>query len=135
MRRTALPLALLTAGLCAGCGSAREASARSAAEAFSTALAGTDTAAACRLLAPTTRQQLESNAKTPCDQAVAQALQQGDLQPGGAARATAAYGGQAQVREAADTVFLSRFGNAWRVVAAGCQAQPGQPYECEVQGQ
>jgi hypothetical protein len=135
MRRTALPLLLLVAVSCAGCAGGREASARAAAEAFSTALAGSDTATACSLLAPATRQQVESDAKAPCDQAVAQELQQGDLQPGGAARSATAYDGEAQVREAADTVFLSRFGSAWRVVAAGCEAQPGQPYECEVQGQ
>ncbi|WP_203045049.1 hypothetical protein [Pimelobacter simplex] len=47
---------------------------------------------------------------------------------------TEVYATAAQVRTGTDTVFLGRFDDGWRVVAAGCAASGDAPYECAVEG-
>jgi hypothetical protein len=46
----------------------------------------------------------------------------------------AVYGLQAEVILSGDTVFLSRFEDGWRVIAAGCTPQEGKPFDCLVKG-
>ena len=44
------------------------------------------------------------------------------------------FGTAAQVRWTGEATFLSRYGDRWLVVAAGCSPVPGEPYDCEVAG-
>ncbi|MEW2413156.1 hypothetical protein AB0953_05470 [Streptomyces sp. NPDC046866] len=127
-------LALAATVLASGCGApaARTAGAQDSARAFAGAVAGGDFRAACALLAPRTRQELEQDEQKPCALALA-----GQDLPRAAARtvhATEVYGRQAMVRLGEDTLFLSEFGGGWRVVAAGCRPEADEPYRCAVKG-
>ncbi|KKZ70931.1 hypothetical protein VO63_26385 [Streptomyces showdoensis] len=116
----------------AACGApaAREESAASAGAAFEAAVASGDHVRACGLLAPGTREQLLQDERRPCPGALAA---QGLPRTHGV-RTTEAYGRQALVRMAGDTLFLSLFDSGWKVVAAGCTARPGRPYDCTLKG-
>jgi hypothetical protein len=85
---------------------------------------------ACAALAPGTVEELEQSADSPC----AKALGEEQLKPGGAVRLVDVYGNQAWAVLTADTVFLSRFTEGWKVVAAGCEPRPQQPYQCRIKG-
>ncbi|GGT22866.1 MULTISPECIES: hypothetical protein [Streptomyces] len=137
-RRTAVrgaragALAGLLAVLLAGCGAAggRQAGATGAGRAFERALASGDYAAACRLLAPETLEQLEQDDRQPCPKA----LEDADLPVSASVGGPRVYGRQALVRAGRDRLFLSQFADGWRVVAAGCTPRGEQPYACEVKG-
>lgn len=44
------------------------------------------------------------------------------------------YGTMAQVSTAQDTLFLSRYPDGWRIVAAGCRpGRDDEPYTCTVE--
>ncbi|MFE3285106.1 hypothetical protein ACFXJJ_18595 [Streptomyces sp. NPDC059233] len=132
------PRSLRTVVLCAvvlalaGCGApaAREDAAARAGSAFEEALAVGDHARACTMLAPSTREQLEQDKQQGC----ARALAGEELPRAGRPQSVDAYGRQAMVRMAGDTLFLSQFTGAWKVVAAGCTPRPDQPYQCRVKG-
>lgn len=95
--------------------------------------ASQDPAAACTLLAPATLEELEQNTEKACPQALADlGLDAAD----GFARIKA-YGTDAQVALPNQTVFLSRFDDGWKVVAAGCTSGGSQddvPYTCPLKG-
>lgn len=120
--------AALLAGGCGGQGSAEKEPAGAAATAFVGALAG-DPAAACRMLAPDTRQELEDT-EGPCPQS----LSTQDLPAASSVRAVEVYGKDAIVRLGQDTLFLARFGDGWRVTAAGCTPREDRPYRCTLKG-
>lgn len=84
----------------------------------------------CSALAPATVEELEQSAGSPCPKA----LSEESLTPGGDPRVVDVYGNQARAVLATDTLFLSRFGPAWKVVAAGCRQRPEQPYQCRIKG-
>ncbi|MFD5574427.1 hypothetical protein [Streptomyces cadmiisoli] len=130
--RRATGAVLLLVGLTGGCAglSARGADAAAAAEAFESAVRGGDHAAACFLLAPQTRSELMESRGAGC----AAALGEARLPAPGARRGVQVYGRQAMVTFEADTLFLSQFPGSWRVVAAGCVPEPGEPYNCRVKG-
>lgn len=88
-----------------------------------------DGEAACALLAPATREALERDARAACGTA----LLDEDLPVGGEPEPQV-FGTAAQVRTAADTIFLGLFDDGWRVTAAGCAAAGDKPYECAVEG-
>lgn len=88
-----------------------------------------DGAAACALLAPSTRREVEKSAGAPC----AEGLIDESLPQPGAVRRSRVFGDQAQVRLAGDTAFVARFPGGWKVVAVGCQRRPDLPYDCEVE--
>lgn len=120
-------LAVMAIALVGACGpSQSRQQARAAAQAFEESVARQDGASACALLVPEARNNLE--ATKACDQALLEL----DL-PGGAIRSVEVWSGEAQVRVAQDTLFLSRFPTGWRVSAAGCQKRTGQPYDCDVE--
>ncbi|MFJ4775681.1 hypothetical protein [Streptomyces sp. NPDC088762] len=120
------------AALVAGCGAsaARLDGARAAGEGFEQALAAGNHEAACRLLAPETLGQLEQDEEKAC----AQALAGEELPKAEAVRATEVYGRQAMLRLDGDTLFLSHFGDGWKVVAAGCTPRGERPYQCVLKG-
>jgi hypothetical protein len=53
---------------------------------------------------------------------------------GGPVEAVEVWGGQAQVRLAGDTVFLTETPSGWRVTAAACEPRGEMPYDCRVEG-
>ena len=86
--------------------------------------------AACALLAPQTRQELE-NSSGPC----AQGIKDANLPSAGRVISVDVYGQDAMVRLEHDTLFLARFGSGWRVTAAGCTPQEqDRPFSCELKG-
>jgi hypothetical protein len=42
------------------------------------------------------------------------------------------WSNQARVRAGTDTVFLTRWGDGWRVTAAGCEPRDDGPYDCDI---
>lgn len=85
-----------------------------------------DPTARCSLLAPATVAALER--EEPCVAAVRAAP------PGGQVVETAVWGDAAQVRMSRDTLFLTRTGAGWKVVAAGCTPNGDLPYVCRLEG-
>ncbi|MFF1446532.1 hypothetical protein [Streptomyces sp. NPDC058295] len=116
----------------AACDSTEQRSAKvsTAATAFEEALSKGDRAALCAALAPQTRKEVEDSAKKAC----ADAITAQDLPAGGPIRGVDVHGRQGRAVLASDTLFLSQFPDGWKIVAAGCKPQPGQPYECSVKG-
>jgi hypothetical protein len=128
-----VPAAVLLAGLAglAGCsagGRGTPAEPVRAAEAFEAALERGDQSAACDLLAPPTRDELEQSQRQECSKA----LGEEDLPEGGSAADVQVYGDEAFARMQGDVLFLANVGGTWMVSAAGCTPQPDAPYECEV---
>jgi hypothetical protein len=125
---------IVWAGLCltvlAGCAGSQDDTVREVAEGFHDAVAAGDGAAACAVLAPTTRDELEQSTGKECRAAI---LEEdlpdvtGDGDPD-------VFGSMAEVAYAGDTVFLTRLPDGWRVLAAGCTPQPVGPHECLVKG-
>jgi len=118
----------------AGCGASRseQRDADATVERFYAGVQGNDGNAACQQLAPKTQQELEKSAGSTC----ARAIGDEDLpQPGETVvTRTEVYGQEAMVVMKGDTVFLARFPEGWKITAAGCEPQPGQPYDCQLQG-
>ncbi|MFG2555288.1 hypothetical protein ACGFWF_35905 [Streptomyces sp. NPDC048581] len=115
-----------------GCGTAdgRRADVRDTATAFQAALGARAYDRACAFLAPGTVEELEQSTGGPC----ARSLREESPAPGGAVRRTDVYGNQARAVLSADTLFLSRFTSGWKVVAAGCEQRPREPYQCRIKG-
>lgn len=84
----------------------------------------------CAALAPGTVEELEQSAGSPCPKA----LQEEAPPHGGDLRGVDVYGNQARAVLATDTLFLSRFDDGWKIVAAGCTERPEQPYQCRIKG-
>ena len=127
----ALPLVVAVMTL-AGCGSVSEQRAGVSAVALRllTAVNANDGAAACVVLAPDTRAELEQTAGKPCAEAIVEEA----LPKPGTVRSSAVYGQWAQVVLSDDTLFLAAFPGGWRVVAAGCHPRGQRPYDCALQG-
>ncbi|MFI8278125.1 hypothetical protein ACIGBH_25260 [Streptomyces sp. NPDC085929] len=77
-------------------------------------------------LAPRTLQQLERDEQ----QARPTAFASQELPKARGIQGVEAYGRQAMVRMAGDSLFLSLFTAGWTVVAAGYTPRPGKPYTC-----
>jgi hypothetical protein len=86
--------------------------------------------AACLLLAPETKSELEQSSKEPCDKAI---LEEG-VADAGARRRTAVFGTMAEVRFSRDTAFLAQFDQGWKIMATACKPVPGKPFDCSVKG-
>jgi hypothetical protein len=128
VRRALAVLALCVAA--GGCSGTDEQVADVAAR-FYGALADSDGAAACRLLAPPTRAELESSSGEACDRAIVSEVTGSRDRPD-----VDAAGDAARARVGDDTAFLAEYAAGWRVVAAGCSPPTGEdrPYDCVVQG-
>ncbi|AEE46216.1 hypothetical protein [Cellulomonas fimi] len=135
-RGAALLLATLLVTPCAACaGTARTADARDVVRDFYDAVDAGDGARACALLTPGVVETVEEDEGVAC----AEALVDGDLAdllrsraPATDAQVTRA-GGEAQVRTALDTVFLTASGTSWLVSAASCDPRPPRPYDCDLE--
>jgi hypothetical protein len=117
--------------LVAGCSSAEEQDAATVVASAFSAHAASDASAACALLAPDTRAEVEATSGTDC----AKGLAGLHLPAGGAVTTTVVAGHSAQARLGHDTIFLALFDEGWRVTAAGCQrddADEVRPYQCLV---
>lgn len=121
---------LLIAAACVGCGSSQDAAVRSSVSTFYEAVYSGEGAAACSLLAPRTRSELEQSSGQSCAEALAaERVPQVD-QP----TEIVAFGTMAQVRYHGETTFLTRFQDGWRVVAAACTPGPADVYDCRISG-
>ena len=129
-RASCLAVIACIAVLTAGCDPATEPAARATAGAFADALVADNAAAACRLLAPGTKAELEQSSGNPCPAAILAE----DLPAPGDMGDSASFGTMAKVTFAEDTVFVAAFRGVWKVVAAGCSPVPGHPYDCQLQG-
>lgn len=125
-------LLLLIAGVAVtGCSGASDPDVDRVATSFYAAIADSDGATACRLLAPSTRDELESSTGKPCDEALLS-----EVDPVSGDASVAASGAGAQVHIGSDTAFLSKFAGGWLVTAAACTPPPApdRPYDCQVKG-
>jgi hypothetical protein len=114
----------------AGCDAQNEPAARGVATAFADAVSADNGAAACLLLAPGTRAELEQSAGKACRSAILEE----DLPAAGAARESASFGTMAKVTFAGDTMFVTEFQGGWKVMAAGCSPVPARSYDCRLKG-
>jgi hypothetical protein len=128
-RRNRRAMIALAAGavLLTGCSSAQEPEVRQVARTFEDPSG--DAEMRCDLLAPATRAAFEESESAPCTEAVQ------DLPlHGGAVESIEIFGGDAQVKLAGDTVFLTETSAGWRITAAACRSKGEAPYDCEVDG-
>jgi len=128
MPRTSWVLLVVGPGvLLAGCGSVEEDGVRTVVAAF--ADPGASPAERCGLLAPATRTTLESDEEAPCPEALP-LLGLGT----GAVESVQVWGEEAQARLSDDTLFLTRTGDGWRVLAGACRPEgPDEPYRCALE--
>jgi hypothetical protein len=115
--------------LVSGCASSHASEAADAASSFYDAFAQSDGATACDLLAPKTRDEIETSSGTDC----AKAILDEELPSVKSNAEATVFGDQAQVKLGPETVFLAEFPDGWKVVAAGCTPNGDLPYDCEVQ--
>ena len=124
-------VALALVGLLSSCGGSQDDAVSEAAHDFVAAVADGDGEGACAQLAPSTRSELQQSSGEPCAKAVLEEA----VEEVGTQVELDAYGTMARVRFDRDTVFLTRFDDGWRVLAAACTPPQGQgPYDCQVKG-
>jgi hypothetical protein len=116
-----------TLALVAGCSSAQEPAVEEVATAF--ADPGSSPDERCALLVPSTATALAEEASSACAAAVAEVPTST-----GPVVSVAVWGGEAQVRLAGDTLFLTETPAGWRITAADCRAAGDGPYRCGVEG-
>jgi hypothetical protein len=117
----------------AGCGTADdERSASEVVERFQAAIEQGDGEAACAELTEAAASTLEGQEKAPCEEAVLSL----DLPAGGRVAGARVFVTSAIVdRVEGGAAFLDKTSSGWRISAAGCEpAEPGQPYDCELEG-
>ena len=113
---------------CSAQGNPQVDAATAAAVRFSS-VARSEATTACALLAPETASELTTSSGS-----CAQGLADADLPAGGRLQEAEVYGLDAIVRFDADTIFLARFEDGWRVTAAGCTPQGDGPFDCDIKG-
>ena len=114
----------------AGCGSTQDSDLEDVATAFYSALSDRDGAAACDVLAPSTRSALEQSAGKPCPDAILEE----QLPEAAGVVEVQVFDTAGEVRFDGETTFLGRFDAGWQVVAAGCTPAPPHPYDCTLTG-
>jgi hypothetical protein len=130
MRARVLAAAAVVVAFCGACGvtPGTDAVTRTA-DAWLAAARARDATALCRLVTPAAAQSAETGAET-----CVQALSDLDLPGAGPVGAVQVWSDRAQVKAGTDTLFLTEVDGGWRVSAAGCTAQPGRPYDCDLEG-
>lgn len=112
----------------AGCGGTQDAAVAEASTSLLEAVDQGDGGAACALLAPAVRAEIEDTTGKPCERAILD-------EPLGDASGPAqveVFDTAAQAVVGSETLFLSRFDGRWLVIAAACTAVPDQPYDCSI---
>lgn len=128
-RRVSL-LVLPLLGFLVACGGPDHSGASHAVEAFTQAVAD-DPDAACGLLSERTRTTLEADEEATCKEAITGV----GLPDAAPVEKVDVYGGDARVITGTDVLFLARFPEGWKVMAAGCEPQGAdQPHDCLVAG-
>jgi hypothetical protein len=127
-RPYALLLSALSASLLVGCGAGHD-DVSEAATRFLDAAASGDTATACSLLTPRTRDDLVVSDGGSCEQALpVERL-------GGSVSGVDVWSDQSRVdTDGGGTLFLTEFDSGWLVSAAGCEPDGDAPYQCVVSG-
>jgi hypothetical protein len=129
--RCGVGLACLLLGLgVTGCGGSEDSAVEAAARGLLEATSTGDGQAACEALSPHTQDELEQSSGKPCERAILEE----SIGHGGTLRQAQVFETMAQVRFDDETVFLSRFGSGWLVVATACTPRPEGPYDCSVSG-
>lgn len=131
IRAGASGIALLAlCGTLSACGGSQDVAVSNAADDFYESVSQDDGAAACELLVPATRSELEQSSGKACEVAILEEASDvrgddGDVE---------VFGTMAQIRWGSDTVFLTRMPGGWRVLAAGCAPRADAAYDCVVKG-
>jgi hypothetical protein len=131
-----MPRATAAAGVTAlvlcltACGGSQDADVESAAADFYAAVGADDGEAACALLSPKTRTEVEQSSGTSC----AEGLLEEDIPEVAEPEAVSVFGAMGQVRYAGETAYLTRDRDGWRVLAAACTSRPAGPDDCQVEG-
>lgn len=134
MRLTAVTIVLIACLAAAGCGQSEDRrQVRDVAEAFAGAVQAGDGAAACALLSRFAAEEVESQERAPCEQAILSL----DL-PDDPVEHVRVYITSAQVEQAGGAyAYLDRARDGWRLTAVGCTFEDGKPRDrpatCEVQ--
>jgi hypothetical protein len=127
-----IALALLAAGLSAGCGASdRDDDVGAVAQRFQSALEARDGAGACAELSEETASKVEQQEGMPCQEAILGL----ELPTGSELAKARVYVTSASISVAeGGTLFLNEAADGWEVSAAGCHpTAPELPYECEVE--
>ena len=98
-------------------------------ERFAGAIEAKDGQAACAELTEDARTALESQEKKPCDEAI---LGLG-LSGGDVVRSDVVDTSAAVSLDQGERAYLDKTSQGWKISAAGCKPQPGQPDECELE--
>jgi hypothetical protein len=113
-----------------GCGDSQDSAVEAVAQSLLAATSSGDGRAACDLLSPHTRDELEQSSGKHCERAILEE----SIGRGGSVRDAQVFETMAQVRFDDETVFLSRFDSGWLVVATACTPRSDGPYDCSVSG-
>jgi hypothetical protein len=113
-----------------GCGDSQDSAVQAVAGDLLEATSRGDGQAACEVLSPHTRDELEQSSGKPCERAILEE----SIGRGGAVFDAQVFDTMAQVKFDDETVFLSRFDSGWLVVATACTPRPDGPYDCSVSG-
>jgi hypothetical protein len=116
--------------LIAGCGESEDTAVEAVADKLLEATSAGDGEAACEVLSPHTRDELEQSSGKSCERAILEE----SIGRGRTVREAQVFETMAQVRFDDETVFLSRFDSGWLVVATACTPRPEGPYDCSVSG-
>ena len=101
--------------------------------AFGSALDSGDGGRACSLLTEDAQDAVEQSRRKSCEAGVLELRRL--ISPAGTPAEANRAESSALVRmSGGGTWFLDETRDGWRVSAAGCEANPGLPYECEVEG-
>jgi hypothetical protein len=129
-RRGAALTGLLLALVLTGCGDSEDSAVEAVAGDLLEATTTGDGQAACKVLSPHTRDELEQSSGKPCERAILEE----SIGHDGTVRDAEVFETMAQVRFDDETVFLSKFDSGWLVVATACTPRPEGPYDCSVSG-
>jgi hypothetical protein len=129
-RRGAALTGLLLGLVLAGCGDTEDSAVETVAGDLLEATSRGDGQAACEMLSPHTRDELEQSSGKPCERAILEE----SIGRGGAVRDAQVFETMAEVKYDDEIVFLSRFDSGWLVVATACTPRPDGPYDCSVSG-
>ncbi|MGE5636857.1 MAG: hypothetical protein ACM3UV_07965, partial [Nocardioidaceae bacterium] len=102
--------------------------ARASVSRFFAAFESRDGAGACEELTEGAAAELEKGSGEPCDRAVLEL----ELAPSRVAAVSVATVDAKADLVGGGAAFLEETSTGWRISAIGCEARPGQPYDCQL---